>query len=203
MTKTKTAALAAALTLASMGAGADDKQPAAAPAMTAEQQAMMEAYARAGEIRTEQKQLKYFEGTWSSATKMWMDPKAPPQESTGTAKMSSLYDGRYLVFTQESEYGGQKFQGQGLMGFDNLKGKFFSTWVDSMSTGFWLSYGTYDAAKKVYTFHGEMPDIAKPTTSVKVRQLFRIIDDNHYAFDWYETRGGKENRSMEITYTRK
>ena len=203
MTKTKTAALAAALALTSMAACADDKQPAAAPAMTAEQQAMMQAYERAGGLRAEHKQLKYFNGDWTSATKVWMDPKAPPQESAGTQKVVTLYDGRYLAFAQEGDYGGQKFWGQGYLGFDNLKGKFFSTWVDSMSTGFWLAYGTYDAAKKTYTFHGEIPDMMKPSTILKIRQVFRVIDDKHYAFDWYETRDGKESRSMEITYTRK
>jgi hypothetical protein len=202
MTKTKTAALAAVLALASFGAGADDKKAAAPPSADA-QKAMMEAYTRMGEIRPEHKQLKFFEGSWTSATKMWMDPSAPPQQSTGAMTVTPLYDGRYLVFKQEGDYNGAKFEGQGYFGFENLRGKFFSTWLDSMSTGFWLAYGTYDAAKKTYTFHGEMPDPMKPGANTKVRQLFRIVDDNHYVFDWYETHDGKETHGMEITYTRK
>jgi hypothetical protein len=203
MTKTKTAALATVLALASMGAGADDKKAAAAPAMSAEQQAMMEAWARMSEIRAEHKQLKFFEGNWTSATKMWMDPKAPPQESTGTMNVAPMYDGRYLVFRQEGEVNGAKFEGQGYLGFENLKNQFFSTWIDSMSTGFWLAYGTYDTAKKTYTFHGSMPDPMKPGTSTKVRQVFRVVDDDHYVFDWYDTHDGNEAKTMEITYTRR
>jgi hypothetical protein len=203
MTKTKTAALAAVLALASMGAGADDKKPAAAPAMSAEQQAMMEAWARMSEIRAEHKQLKFFEGNWTSATKMWTDPSAPPQQSTGSMTVTPLYDGRYLVFRQTGEFQGATFEGQGYLGFENARNQFFSTWIDSMATGFWLAYGTYDAAKKTYTFHGEMPDPMKPGTKKKARQVFRVVDDSHYVFEWYDTYNGKEAKSLEITYARK
>ncbi|HJU40381.1 MAG TPA: DUF1579 domain-containing protein [Tahibacter sp.] len=203
MTKTKTAALAAVLALASFGAGADDKKPAAAPAKSAEQQAMMEAWQRMSEVRPEHQQLKYFEGNWTNATKMWMDPSAPPQESSGEGSVASIYGGRYIVFKLQGQYMGAAFEGQGFMGFENVRNQYFSTWIDSMATGFWIAYGTYDAAKKTYTFHGEMPDPMKPGKKTKVRQLFRIVDDNHYVFEWYETHDGKEAKSMEITYTRK
>lgn len=205
MSKTLTLALAAILALASTAAGADDKKKAAAPPAAADaQKAMMEAYMRMAEVRAEHKQLQYFVGSWSSKAMMVMDPNAPPQESKGEATIESLYEGRYLVMKQTGDMGGQAFQGTGLWGFDNLRGKYFTTWIDSMSTGFWLSYGTYDAAKKTYTYHGEMPDPMQPAKSIKVRQVVRVVDDNHYVFEWNETRnGGKETKSMQIDYTRK
>lgn len=204
MTKTLTLALAAILTLASTTAGADDKKNAAAPPAGADaQKAMMEAFARMGEVRAEHKQLKYFEGSWTSKSLMVMDPKAPPQESKGEATIESIYEGRYFTMKQSVEMGGMSFQGQGMWGYDNLRGKFFTSWVDSMSTGFWLSYGTYDAAKKTYTYHGEMPDPMQPGKMTKVRQVVRIVDDNHYVFEWNELHEGKEARTMQIDYTRK
>jgi len=203
MAKTITIALAATLALASMTAGADDKKKAAAPPAGADaEKAMMEAMARMGEVRAEHKQLKYFEGKWTSKAQMWMDPKAPPQESAGAATIEPLYDGRYLVMKQTGDMGGQPFEGTGLWGFDNLRGKYFTTWVDSMSTGFWLSYGTYDAAKKTYTYHGEMPDPMQAGKLLKVRQVVRVVDDNHYAFEWYELHDGKEAKTMQIDYAR-
>lgn len=183
-------------------AGAADDKQAAAPALTAEQQAQMAAFEQMSTPRAEHKQLEYFVGTWTTKTQVWMDPKAPPQESTGTSKAEVIYGGRYVQISYSGTFWGQPFAGQGLFGFDNLRGKFFNTWIDSMSTAFWLAWGEHDKASNAWTFHGEMPDPLKPATKVKVRQVFRIHDQNHYTFEWNETREGKEMRTMSIDYRR-
>jgi len=35
-----------------------------------------------------------------------------------------------------------------------------------------------------------------------VREVIKVIDDNHYNLDWYETHGGHDIKTIEITYTR-
>ena len=35
-------------------------------------------------------------GSWTTTTKEWMEPGKPPTESTGTAEMKMLLDGRFL-----------------------------------------------------------------------------------------------------------
>ncbi|MBL8299653.1 MAG: DUF1579 domain-containing protein [Rhodanobacteraceae bacterium] len=182
-------------------AGAEDKA-AAAPPISAEQQAQMAAFEKASTPRAEHKQLEYFAGNWTTKTQVWMDPNAPAQETTGTSKSDVVYGGRYISTTYVGTFWGQPFTGQGLLGFDNVRGKFFSTWADSMSTGFWLAWGNYDKASNSWTFHGEMPDMMKPSTMVKVRQVIRIVDPKSYGFDWYETRDGKETKTMTISYQR-
>ena len=173
------------------------------PAMSKEQKAMMDAMQRMGEVRPEHKQLDYFVGDWSATTTMWMDPKAPPEKAEGKTHTESLYGGRYIEMHYQGSFQGQPFTGEGFLGFDNLKGKFFSTWIDSMSTGFWLAWGSYDAASKSYTFHGEMDHPVKAGAKIPVRQVFHIVDPSHYTFDWYETRGGKEAKTMQIEYAKK
>jgi len=37
----------------------------------------------------------------------------------------------------------------------------------------------------------------------KVRQAVKFVDANHHTLEFYEDRGGKEVKTMEITYTRK
>jgi hypothetical protein len=37
----------------------------------------------------------------------------------------------------------------------------------------------------------------------KMRQTIKITDKNHRTFEFYEDRGGKEVKTMEMTYTRK
>ncbi|WP_257387816.1 DUF1579 domain-containing protein [Tahibacter caeni] len=200
-----TAVAVSALTVLAAGAAqAEDKKPAAeaAPAMTAEQQAQMAAFEKASTPRAEHQQLAYFVGSWTAKTKVWMDPGAPPQESDGTSKGAAIYGGRYVAITYDGSFMGQPFTGQGLFGFDNLRGKFFNTWTDSMSTSFWLAWGDHDKATNAWTFDGEMPDMMQPATMVKVRQVVRIHDQSRYTFDWYETRGGKEAHTMTIEYRR-
>jgi hypothetical protein len=202
--------LSAVLALACAVAPAQDKKatppPApekAAPAMSKEQKTMMDAMRRMGEVRAEHKQLDYFVGDWSATTTMWMDPKAPPQKTEGKTHTESLYGGRYIEMHYQGTYEGQAFTGEGFMGFDNLKGKFFNTWVDSMSTGFWLAWGSYDAAAKTYTFHGEMDDPMKAGAKTAVRQLVHVVDPGHYTFEWYETHAGKEAKTLQIDYSKK
>jgi Protein of unknown function (DUF1579) len=212
--------LAAALSLTCMAASAQDKKAAAPPskappaaekaapasaqpAMSKDQKAMMDAMQRIGEVRPEHKQLDYFVGDWSATTTMWMDPKAPPQKVEGKLHTESLFGGRYVEMHYQGTYEGQTFNGEGLFGFDNLKGKFFNTWIDSMSTGFWLAWGSYDAASKTYTFHGEMDHPTKAGGKIPVREVVNVSNPGHYSFEWYETRGGKEAKTMQIDYTKK
>ena len=192
---------AAALCGSGLGAVAQDTAPAQ-PEMSAEQKAMMEAWAKMSEVRAEHKQLQYFVGKWNTKMTMWMEPGQPPQESTGTSTQTSIYDGRYIETKHEGSFQGQPHFGQGYSGYDNLKGQFFATWIDNMSTGFWVSYGTYDAATKTYTYKGDMDDFMKPGAKVPVRIVVRVVDDKNHVFEWYETREGKEAKTMQIDYTR-
>ena len=181
---------------------AKDSKAAPEPQMSKEQKATMEAYARMGEVRAEHKQLDVFTGEWNATTTMWMDPKAPPQKSEGKTRTESKFGGRYIEMHYEGKYQGESFNGEGLIGFDNLKGKFFNTWIDSMSTGFWLAWGTYDGATKTYTFHGSMDDPMAPSTQFNVREVIHVVDPKHYTFEWYETHKGKEAKTMQIDYTK-
>ena len=211
--------LAATLVLAGKVASAQDNKAAAPPnqappatqksvpessqpPMSKEQKAMMEAMQRMGEVRSEHKQLDYFVGDWRATTTTWMDPKATPEKAEGKSHTESLYGGRYIEMRYQGAFQGQPFTGEGFFGFDNLKGKFFNTWIDSMSTGYWLAWGDYDAASKTYTFHGTMDDPMKPGAKYAVRERVHIVDPGHYSFEWYETHAGKEARTFQIDYSK-
>ena len=191
--------LAGALAIACAAPAAEDSKQ---PAMSKDQKAMMDAMQRAGEVRPEHKQLEAFVGDWNVTTSMFMDPKAPPQKSEGKAHNEIIFGGRYLKVNFQGTYEGQTFNGEGYMGFDNTSGKFFNTWIDSMSTNFSLSWGSYDAATKSYTFRSEMDNPVKPGTKFPVRSVIHVVDATHYTFDWYETHGGKEARMMQIEYVK-
>ncbi len=180
-----------------------DKPQAAAPQMSAEDQAMMEAFERMGRVGENHKLLETTVGEWDAKVTMWMKPGAPPTESTGSMVTRSVYGGRYFHGTYKGEMMGQPFEGVATNGYDNVSGKFWSTWVDSMSTGIMYTTGTYDPATKSITYTGEMPDPLAPKTMVKFREVFRLADPSRQVMEMHETRDGKEAKTMEIVYTRR
>jgi hypothetical protein len=149
-------------------------------------------------------------GNWSYTVKMWMDPKGKPTESTGTAVRKAVMDGRFVT----GEYSGKfqmpgadgkmkdmNFKGMSFDGYDNVKQKFVSTWVDIMGTGILFTEGTYDAASKTFTYTGQFE--AMPGMACKVREVIKNTDNNHMTMEYYEDRGQGESKSVEINYTRK
>jgi hypothetical protein len=149
-------------------------------------------------------------GTWSYTVKMWMDPKGNPSESTGTAVRKAVMDGRYVTgdysgkFKMPGADGKMKdmnFKGMSLDGYDNVKQKFVSAWVDNMGTGVMLSDGTYDASTKTFTYTGDYEMM--PGVKTKVRETLKIVDANHHTFEYFEDRGAGEAKTMEINYTHK
>jgi hypothetical protein len=173
----------------------------------AEMMAKMMALAQPGENH---KLLQGMVGTWSYTVKMWMDPKAGPSESTGTAVRKSIMDGRYVIGDHSGKFkmpgadGKMKemnFKGMSIDGYDNVQKKFISAWVDNMGTGIMLSNGTYDAGTKTFTYNSEVEMM--PGKKTNVRAVMKMVDADHHSFEWYEDRGGQEEKTMEITYTRK
>src|ERR1700730_7377388 len=158
------------------------------------------------------KLLASLDGTWSYTVKMWMnpDPTAKPDESKGTAVRKSILDGRFFVMdvTGKMEMPGpdgkkkeMTFKGMGLEGYDNVKNKFVGTWCDNMGTGIMTSEGTYDSATKTFTYTSEYEGL--PGMKQKIREVVKLTDKDHMMFEWYEDRGGKEAKTMEISYARK
>ena len=81
---------------------------------------MMDAMQRMGEVRAEHKQLDYFVGDWSATTTMWMDPKAPPQKSSGKVHTQAIFGGRYIEVDMEGAMNDATYHGRGYMGYDNI-----------------------------------------------------------------------------------
>lgn len=197
-------ALAAALPVAAHNhEGANEQQKdAKPPEMTAEQKAMMEAYQKAGTPGAPHAQLAKMEGTYDLSVKSWEQPGAEPTVEKGTATRKMIFDGRVMVESVDSTMHGQPWQGHGMHGYDNVSGKHWSTWNDSMSTGLMVSEGECDDAGAC-KFTGSWND-AVTKKPINARMTTRWTDANTEVFEMY-TPGpdGKEMKMMEITYTRK
>ena len=178
-------------------------QEAAAPQqMTPEMQAMMEAYQKAGTPGAEHQKLAAMAGTYDLTVKSYHTPGAEPAVEGGTATRKSILGNRVLVEEVTSQMMGMPFNGQGLHGFDNVTGKYWATWNDSMSTGLMVSEGTCDANLTcAYTGTYHDPVSRKPQTS---RMTSRWTDKTTEVFEMYGPGpDGKETKMMEITYKKR
>lgn len=194
-------ALACALPIAV--AAEPEKTPAQAPAMSAGQQAMMDAWKKAATPGPEHARLaEHFAGTWNVAMTFWMDPDAPPMTETGSATITPVFGGRQLRQDFKGGFMGEPFEGTGMSGYDNVRKRYTSTWNDNMSTSTMLSYGEYDAATSTYTFTGEMADPMDAGAMIPVREVVQVIDADHHVMEMFEPRDGKDVRTMRLEYTR-
>nr|UHJ79945.1 DUF1579 domain-containing protein [uncultured bacterium] len=156
---------------------------------------------RRSAIQAEHQQLKYFEGNWTHKSTVRLGPGATV-EGRGKTTVVPIHEGRYYQLTHEGDMGGQRFSSQGLLGYDNLRKQFVASSTDSFSTNLWVGHGTYDPSKKTYTFEGETPNVTRDGATLNVRQVRRIVDNDHYVFEWYENHGDKEIKTLEIEFTR-
>ena len=167
------------------------------------QAAMMEMMQKLAAPGEHHRKLEPFVGEWSLAVKYRMEPEGEWEESPSSSKVSWMFDGRYIREDVEGEMmEGMKFKGLGITGYDNLKQKYVSVWLDNMSTSLMTSEGTCDESCKVFTFMGEQIDPMSGKT-MKERTVLRVLNNDRHVMEMYMTGpDGKEFKSMEIIYTR-
>lgn len=165
-------------------------------------QAMMEMWQKLATPGEPHKQLEGLAGSWTTQTKEWMEPGKPPMESSGTVEMKAVLGGRFLQQEFTGSMMGQPYSGIGTTGYDNLRKKYVSTWIDSMGTGIFLMEGTASTDGKTITLKGghDEPGGGHMTH----RAIWKLVDNNAQIFEMYGAhKGEKEMKNMEIVYTRK
>lgn len=164
----------------------------------AEMQAWMD-YAKPGKFH---EMLAKDDGDWTGEVSMWMDPTAPPTVSTGNCSNKMILGGRYQQSTFTMDMMGMPFEGINILGYDNAKKMFVSSWVDNFGTGILNMQGTLDEATNTINLTGKQTD---PVTGkdIDVRETFKVIDANNQVMEMYMTINGVESKSMEVKYKRK
>lgn len=164
----------------------------------------MKACMVAGTPGEKHKELAKSAGTWQGKTTMWMFPGSDPMKSECTSKVSSIMDGRYIRVEITGDMPGMgPFNGIGTYGYDNVSGKYVSTWIDNHSTGILNGTGEVSADGKVttwsYTYN--CPVSKKPAT---LREVETITGSNTKTLEMFgaEPKSGKEYRMMSIEFTK-
>ncbi len=101
-----------------------------------------------------------------------------------------------------NELGGMPFEGLSIVGYDNAKKVFVSSWVDNMGTGIMNMEGTWDPTTKSINFKGVT---VEPTTGkdMDVKETFSIVDKDTQKMEMYMVNGGQDIKTMEIIFKRK
>ena len=210
----RTALYAALLLLIAVpaGAAAPAASPASAPASVPgpasapapPSSAEMDAWLKAAAPNENHAVLAKMAGSFKVESRFFAGPDAEPHVSYGTAEQAMVFGGRYLRQDFTGDMGGQPFQGTGFIGYDNLRKRYFSYWLDSGSTMPLQHEGTCDnKACTSITLRGEYTD---PLTGKKKksRTITETTDDARVIFTMFdEDKKGKEFRSLELIYTRR
>lgn len=178
-------------------------QSCAQEGQSSEEQKMMEAMAKYGTPGEHHKLLEPGIGKWNLTATWWAEPGGELQVSTATSECKWILGGRYVQENISGEMGGNPFHGIGFAGYDNFKEKYFSFWIDEMSTAYMISEGTVDSTGKVFTMYGTYDDPMTGEKGRKYKSVTRVVDNNTQLHEMYDyDPDGKEWKSFEVKYTR-
>lgn len=182
-------------------AGAAPQQPAAAqqPQPTPEETAQREtAAAQPGEIH---RAMAARVGDFTTVTRFRTAPDAAPQESSGTARITSIMDGRFLLEEGSGAQGGQTVTTWRLWGLNNGSQRYESVWVWNLSTGLLNLSGTSTDGGRTIDWTGSYDDATGQSRALQGRT--RQPDADHFTIELFGPGpDGKPFTVVETEYTR-
>lgn len=184
----------------SQPAGEEEAREPPAPAEP-DRTEILDAWTRAWSPGEAHARLAARVGFWKLTTRTWGDPSAEPVVSETTAVREMILGGRCLQERVVGEVQGIPFESLGHLGYDNVTGRWWSTWMDTLSTAVVVTTGTRDPQARDIVLTGEYVDPLTGETH-KVRTVYRWLNLDTERFEWWETRNGVEVKTMEILYQR-
>lgn len=165
--------------------------------------AMMKAWEAYMEPGTAHQWLAKSAGNWEAEITFFKPDGTVMSTSKGIkAETKMILGGRYQHSTYKGNMDGMPFEGMNTMAYDNTRKIYISTWIDNMGTGLMYAEGNFDESNKVMTIKGTATDPASGN-QIPFREVFTIVDDNNQLMEMYDTKNGKESKTMEIKLVRK
>lgn len=140
-------------------------------------------------------------GEYTTATKFFMQPGAPPQESTGEAKLWMTLDGRFLAEESSGTLLGQPIKNFRMLGYNNASKRYEGIWTYTMSTSIMSINGTSKDGGKTITFEGSLDDQSgvKQKLGIEMRQT----GGDHFVVELSGKTPDGNPVLVNTTYTRK
>jgi len=147
--------------------------------------------------------LQQFAGEWDSETEIFMEPGAPPMKFKGSELARMLGD-FWLVSEASNEMPGNPYTSRLTLGYCPGKKKYIGSWIDSMSSTFWLYEGDVDATGKALTLYSEGRCPGEPDKLSKVKEVTEFKSPDHRVSTSYAMEGdGKWTACVVVNYYRK
>ena len=194
------------LALAAVAAGgiADHHNPgdgAKPDAATMSEDAFMAAMMKAATPGEAHARLAEGVGEFVAETEMY-GPDGAPSKTTMTMERSVDLGGRVIVERWRGVVMGRPFEGYSRTGYDNVTGRYWSTWTDNWSTGLLVMHGDWDAEQEALVLTGTG---INPVTGDKyaMRSVASQPAPGVETMVMYEDHGQGEYKSMSFTMTRR
>lgn len=139
-------------------------------------------------------------GEYSVRQSFWTEPGAAPKIDQGSASFAVVL-GRQLRQTLRIPDPAKPFEGLGYIGYDNATGRYFSTWMDVNFPGLIVAEGGRDASG-TYEFRGSTA-VGGGKPAIVVREVLRVADADHFTYEYFEPRDGKEMLTVRLEYSRR
>jgi hypothetical protein len=170
-------------------------------AMMEEMMKSMQEYSTPG---APHKVLEEMVGNWTYSSKMWIAPETNPEESSGTSEIKMILGGRWMQQLMRGKAMGQDYEGFGLTGYDNIKKKYQTLWMDNLSTGVMKGEGSFDKSNQTLKNSGQYTCPPNKTNNT-FRGEWKIVDKKNMIYSMF-SKGmnpiGPIFKNMELTFKR-
>lgn len=164
-----------------------------------DEEAMMKAWMEAAAPGEPHAFLAQMAGKWKTVTTEYKDGE-PGEPVEGTAVLTPILGGRVVQGKYTGTMWGQPFEGMSLDGYDNVTDEYWSTWMDSMGTGIYVTRG-----KKTADGTCEYTGTAMTPMGFEVAMRFVVAhegEDKATMKSYSSMPGSDEELNMIIEYTR-
>jgi hypothetical protein len=155
----------------------------------------------AGNSSPQHQQLARLVGEYDTVTKFLMKPGAEPSVSKGTAKLTSVVDGQFLLEESASTQFGRPIEGLRLIGYNTAAKQYEACWTYSMSNAMMTMTGTSAGEGKPIEWKASYAREKGPKT---LSIVTRIVDADHFVVEMIsKASDGANGPTLETTYSRK
>ncbi|MEO1016701.1 MAG: DUF1579 family protein [Pseudomonadota bacterium] len=161
---------------------------------------IMERHIKASQIGEQQQSLAEMAGVWDVTTTLLFDPNNP-ETVKGESTRTMTLEGRVLEEQFSSTMMGQPMNGIGRTGYDNVTGRWWSTWTDNVSTGVSVFYGRIEGETMI--FEGETPDPITGQMSPMRLETQTVSPDKEVSVFFSPGPDGQMIQTMEMVYERR
>jgi Protein of unknown function (DUF1579) len=148
------------------------------------------------------KVLERFLGQWKTETRFVMAGKTTPPEK-GTAEFSWLMKDRWLKSEWSGKMMGRPLQGFLILGYDNFRQSYVTTYVTNMDTAMLHSEGRMDPGGKALLSYGPLDEYLTGEVAKMVKYVWRFPAEDKMTFEVHDLPIGEHNtKVMEVAYSR-